>query len=171
MGRSGRFCDIGTGGGFPGLPLGILSQRPGILLDSVKKKAAAVQSFIDRMELGNLQAKGMRSEELALKEGASFETVVARAVSSLSVVEELATPLLSMGGQLIAMRGTESQEQIDAGMRAAEKLGLSLVSTREFSIGDEKSRYKRSIFVFEKTRESRVKVPRRPGMAVKHPLA
>jgi 16S rRNA (guanine527-N7)-methyltransferase len=165
----GRFCDIGTGGGFPGLPLGIVSGRPGILLDSVKKKAKAVDEFINALGLsGTLQSRGMRSEELALEMPASFSCVVARAVSSLAAVEELACPLLEFGGSLIAMRGTEIAEDLEAASAAADVLGLELVEQRSFSIGD--GRASRSVYRYQRVRESQKKLPRRPGMAQKKPL-
>lgn len=165
----GEFCDLGTGGGFPGIPLGIASGRQGVLLDSVKKKAVAVQGFIDTMGLdGQLEACGLRSEELAEDCPGRFQTVVVRAVSSLPAVEELATPMLAMGGRLIAMRGTETDEQVEQGSRAAEMLGLDLVSSREFDIGDGAAH--RSVYLFERVREPEMKLPRRVGLAQKRPL-
>ena len=167
----GRFCDIGTGGGFPGLPLGIVSGAPGVLLDSVKKKAAAVQGFIDELGLSSqLEALGLRSEELALEQPESFDVVVARAVSSLNVVEELATPLLKPDGVLIAMRGTESEDQLEYASHAATKLGLSLESSRKSTVGPADTSVSRSVYVYRKTGESQIKLPRRPGMATKKPL-
>ena len=164
----GEFCDIGTGAGFPGLPLGIVSGRHGVLLDSLKKKAAAVQMFIQKLGLDSqLEACGMRSEELALERPASFQTVVARAVSSLAAVEELASPLLACKGHLLAMRGVESSDDEKMALRASEKLGLELVSAEKFTIGG--GRYERSVYIFEKVGEPIVKLPRRPGMAQKRP--
>jgi 16S rRNA (guanine527-N7)-methyltransferase len=166
---SGRFCDIGTGGGFPGLPLGIVFGRPGVLLDSVKKKAQAVDEFIRTLGLSDsLQARGIRSEELALEAPASFSCVVARAVSSLAAVEELACPLLEMGGSLIAMRGTEKSEDLEAASAAADVLGLEFMEERHFTIGDDRAA--RSVYRFERVRESQKKLPRRPGMAQKKPF-
>lgn len=166
----GPFCDIGTGGGFPGIPLAIATGRPAVLLESVKKKARAVKGFVEELGLGSRVAcVGSRSEEYALDEGAgAFSVVVARAVSSLPVVEELAAPLLAPGGRFLAMRGTETAEQERAGASAADKLGLTLVKKREFTIGEQG--FRRSIYVFERTGEPHVKVPRRPGMAQKRPL-
>lgn len=168
----GEFCDIGTGGGFPGIPLGIASHKRGVLLDSVKKKARAVQEFIEDLGLeGSLQCFGKRSEEFAREQGERFSCVIARAVSALPVVEELATPLLKRGGRLIAMRGTEPVEEQERALLAAAKLGLEFVRKREFEIGDVGERYQRSLYVFERRGGAQVALPRRPGMAVKKPLA
>jgi 16S rRNA (guanine527-N7)-methyltransferase len=169
MHSSGEFCDIGTGGGFPGLPLAIASGRKGILLDSVKKKAMAVQEFVEELSLtGQVQALGMRSEELCAERFGEFDTVVARAVDKLSVVEEYASPLLASGGYLIAMRGTESLEDEKAAQIASEQLGLQMIEKRAFSLGPDE--VARSVYVFEKNGSPSIKLPRRPGMAHKKPL-
>lgn len=167
---SGKYLDIGTGAGFPGIPLGITTDRKGVLLDSVKKKAVAVQGFIDELGLDSrLEATGMRSEELAQEHPGSFGVVTARAVSSLPAVEELASPLLCKGGHLIAMRGIDSAEDIDLAKKAAKILGLTLVERREFTIGPD-GEYTRSVCIFEKTGKPSLKLPRHPGYASKRPL-
>lgn len=169
MHSAGTFCDIGTGGGFPGLPLGIASHRQGVLLDSVKKKALAVQEFIDELGLvDQLQARGMRSEELCVELPECFDTVIARAVDKLSVVEEYASPLLAPGGHLVAMRGTEAPEDLKAAQAASEQLGLELVGRRVFTIGPDE--VLRSVYVYRKVGPSSIKLPRRPGVAHKKPL-
>lgn len=169
MHSSGEFCDIGTGGGFPGLPLAIASGRKGILLDSVKKKALAVQEFVEELSIaGQVQALGMRSEELCAERFGEFDTVVARAVDKLSVVEEYASPLLASGGHLIAMRGTESLGDEKAAQIASEQLGLQMIEKRAFSLGPDE--VARSVYVFEKNGSPSIKLPRRPGMAHKKPL-
>ncbi len=164
----GEFLDIGTGGGFPGVPLAIASNRTGVLIDSVQKKARAVQEMIEELGLDNqIQAQGMRSEDLALETGERFTTVVARAVSSLPVVMELATPLLVPGGELIALRGKEDEVDIEEINKVSEKLGLELVSKRHIYISET---YERTIYVFKKVSQAMIKLPRRNGMAQKRPL-
>lgn len=165
----GNFLDIGTGAGFPGVPLGITSGKSGVLLDSVKKKATAVDEFLDQLGLkAQLSTCGLRSEELAQKQPESFDIVIARAVSSLPAVEELATPLLKMRGKLIAMRGIDDSEAIAKSEEAARLLGLDLTDRKEFEIGGGK--YHRSLCVFEKVSKPKIKLPRHPGYASKRPL-
>lgn len=165
----GVFLDIGTGGGFPGVPLAVASGKEFTLLDSVKKKAAATKRIVHRLGLdGKVHVRDVRSEELACEMGEAFDGVVMRAVSSLAVCEELATPLLKAGGKLFLLKSEISDEEMQDGKQATEILGLSLLHMRTCSIGDEKA--KRVIFVFEKTGEASIKLPRRPGMAVKRPL-
>ena len=166
---TGKFLDIGTGAGFPGIPLGITTGRKGTLLDSVKKKVIAVDEFIKQLGMEDqLDATGLRSEELAQQVGAKYGVVTARAVSSLPAVEELAAPLLIKGGKLIAMRGIDTQEDIDQAKKAAKILGLKLVDRREFTIGG--GEFTRSVCVFEKVGKPQIKLPRHPGYASKKPL-
>ena len=166
--QDGLFLDIGTGGGFPGVPLAIASGRTGVLIDSVQKKARAVQEMIDELNLSNvIQVRGIRSEELALEVGEKFHTVIARAVSSLPTVLELATPLLVSHGEFSALRGKENERSIEEGNRIAEKLGLEMISSRHLYIGET---YERNILVFKKVGKPTIKLPRRNGMAQKKPL-
>lgn len=164
----GEFLDIGTGGGFPGVPLAIASNRTGVLIDSVQKKARAVQEMIEELGLNNqIQARGTRSEELALEVGERFTTIIARAVSSLPAVMELAAPLLVMDGELIALRGKEDEVDLETIDTIAEKLGLETTSKRHIYISET---YERTIYVFKKVSQAMIKLPRRNGMAQKRPL-
>ena len=166
--QEGNFLDIGTGGGFPGVPLAIATGRTGVLIDSVQKKAKAVQEMIDKLDLGDqIKVRGLRSEDLAREVGERFTTVIARAVSSLPVVMELATPLLLPEGELIALRGKEEEQTPEQLEEVAEKLGLELVSKRHIYISEV---YERNIYVYRKTRPTRIKLPRRNGIAQKKPL-
>lgn len=164
----GPFIDIGTGGGFPGVPLAIASGRKGILLDSVKKKAAAVNELIHEIDFQNqIEAVGLRSEEYALAVGEAFETAVVRAVSTLPAILELAAPLLIQGGVVIALRGKETNESIDNVNCIAHKLGLQFQSSRSFLLDDT---YERTMCVYKKVDDPEIKLPRRNGMAQKRPL-
>ena len=166
--RDGLFLDLGTGGGFPGLPLGIVSERQGILLDSTIKKANAVNRFIEELGLSNqLKSIGMRSEELAKEYGERFSVVIARAVSSLEVLEEYSVPLLEMNGLLVAMRGNDSKEEIERANKVAEILGMELIETRTFNL---ENVFSRSVYVYKKVSQPSIELPRRPGMALKKPL-
>lgn len=166
----GEFLDIGTGAGFPGLPIAITTGRKGMLLDSVKKKATAVREFVSCLGLDSqISVIGQRSEDLAKAKPNSFGIVLARAVSSLPAVEELATPLLMNKGVLIVMRGKDSAEDIELGIKAADLFGLKLINREVFNIG-ENNEYSRSVCVFQKVHKSKIKLPRQSGFASKKPL-
>ena len=164
-----RFVDIGTGGGFPGIPLAICSSSHGTLIDSVKKKTVAVNSFIESLGLPNTcECLDVRAEELAQQHPEEYSCVVARAVAPTNVLIEYATPLLSKGGRLIVSKGRPDQIEEDEAARAAEICGMSIVSRETFDLPESKGT--RTITVIRKDGEATVKLPRRPGMATKRPL-
>lgn len=166
---TGAMLDIGTGAGFPGIPLAVMTGRGGLLIDSVGKKAAAVQEFLRVLGLdGRLQARQERAEELALKERGQYAVVVARAVSQLNTLVEYATPLLKKGGRLVVTKGNLTPEERTAGEAAATICGLRNVSRETFELPQGLGH--REILTFEKFRGSQVKLPRKTGMAQHHPL-
>jgi 16S rRNA (guanine527-N7)-methyltransferase len=108
------FLDIGTGGGFPGIPIGIM--RPdtkGILVDSTKKKIDAVKEFIDKLKLGNLTAENYRveSDEFINKYKESFDLVVSRATVPLIILLRYALPLMKQKAFLMALKGGALDEE------------------------------------------------------------
>ncbi len=166
--EDGPFLDIGTGGGFPGVPLAIASDRTGVLIDSIAKKAHAVEEMVHELGIEKqIYVHAIRSEDFALEHARQFSTVVSRAVAALPVVEEFACPFLSNGGRFIAMRGKLNQTDLDASLKAAEIFGLELESKRHFLLND---LYERNILIFIKTKESKISLPRRNGMAQKRPI-
>lgn len=168
-GPVGDVLDIGTGGGFPGVPLAMASGRRTTLLDSVAKKAAATQRALDETGFHGARTLAVRAEDLAQTEPGRFSVVVARAVAPLPALLELAVPLLCAGGRLVALKGDPLPQELDAGRVVAEMLGMSLVEARRVVLpsGGES----RTILAYVKTGESRVRLPRRVGMAQKRPLA
>lgn len=117
--------DIGSGAGFPGIPISIA--RPDIrvvLIDSLKKRVLFLQEVIDALSL-NCVAMHMRAEDAAREEAfrARFDLATARAVAGLSVLMELSLPFLSVGGRLIAYKGPSVNEELVAARRASAVLG------------------------------------------------
>ncbi len=165
----GTLVDIGTGGGFPGVPLVLASGRTGVLVDSVAKKAAAVQEWVSDSSLGDfVEVVAMRSEDLAKQRGSLATVVVARAVAPLPTLVELASPLLTSGGRLVALKAAISPDELRSGLRAAERCGMVHRGTRSVSVPQ--SGEARTILVFERSGAAKVRLPRRNGMAQKHPL-
>lgn len=163
----GKAVDIGTGGGFPGLPLAICGVAQWTLVDSVAKKAAAVQEFIQALGLqGRARALGMRSEELARQERGSYGLAVARAVADSAVLIEYSTPLLADDGTLIIYKAKPEPAELEQAARAAEICGLELVSRETF----ESKSYSRELYIYKRAREAQIQLPRRDGMATKRPL-
>ena len=166
----GEFIDLGTGAGYPGIPLAIISEKKGTLLDSVKKKALCVQEFTNMLSLNRqLNVINLRSEELAAEKKCSYSVAVARAVTQLVSLMELSSPLLKDGGLLLAMKGNCSIEEETSATKAEKITGLSLIDKEKFFIG--KENIHRSLYIFKKTSKPTIKLPRRNGMAERKPLA
>lgn len=167
---AGRMLDIGSGGGFPGVPLAVATSRAADLLDSVGKKATAVAGILEELGLQDqICALAGRAEDLAAHKPAYYSVVVARAVSALPCLVELASPLLTKGGCLVALQGKLTQDDLARGDAVAALTGMRRVSKRELALPEGEER--RVIVVYERAGRSSTKLPRRIGLAQHHPLA
>ena len=113
MGRGARLLDIGSGGGFPVLPLAIA--RPDLhitSIDAVNKKILFQRHIIRLLKISSVEALHVRAEDLALKHGSFYDFVTSRAVSNLMAFIELATPFLSEEGKAISMRGADGEQEV-----------------------------------------------------------
>jgi 16S rRNA (guanine527-N7)-methyltransferase len=109
-----NFLDIGTGGGFPGIPLAIVRpELKGVLVDSTTKKIDAVKEFIDKLKLGNVKAENMRveSDEFKEKYANTFDLVVSRATVPLIILFRYAIPLIKDKAYLAAIKGGDLDEE------------------------------------------------------------
>ncbi|MDZ4063181.1 MAG: 16S rRNA (guanine(527)-N(7))-methyltransferase RsmG [Coriobacteriia bacterium] len=166
----GLCVDLGSGAGFPGIPLSLATGRRFLLLESVRKKAEFLLRMASMLGIaGQVEVAALRAEELALSRPGEFAAVTARAVSELPALVELAAPLLSEGGVLISMKGVPSPLEIERGDQAAALVGMRRSSFRELELPGK--REKRSIVVYEKGVKTLRDLPRRPGRAQKKPLA
>lgn len=165
----GGVLDLGTGGGVPGVPVCIATGRPGVLLDSVGKKARAVNAILTEQGIHDVVAVHERAEEHALSHRQAYAVVTARAVSELPALVELASPLLMPGGRLVALKGSPSAEEIERGRQAARQVGMQEISLRTVQLpgGDER----RCIVAYERCGTSRIRLPRKTGAAQRTPLA
>ena len=163
-----RLIDIGTGAGFPGIPLAVYTGLDTTLLDSVGKKIKAVSEFVEALSLDNVTAVSSRAEEFARDNAGAFDIVVARAVSELRVLIEYASPLLAKNGLLIASKGSISDQERDESKRAEKICGLELVRKDEFELPGDNGH--REVYVYAKVRKPAIKLPRNTGMAKHKPL-
>ncbi len=167
---AGAICDIGTGGGFPGVPLAILTDRTCVALDSVGKKATAVNAILAEQGIqSTCRALPERAESHARRRPGGYAVVTARALAPLPSVVELAAPLLAPEGTLVAYKGAPTEEELKAGDRVAKMVGLRRISTRKLNLagGDER----RTIICYRRVDRSSVALPRREGSAQHDPLA
>lgn len=167
----GEYCDMGCGGGFPGVPLAVASGRKTTLIDSRNKKIEAVKQAISKAgcdKFADFYCKAARVEDFAKEQARRFSVVSARALSSLPTLLELASPLLKTGGHLVCLKGQVDEEELAWAKSIEKKCGMAFLSEREFLLSDNETH--RVIYVFEKVGEPSVKLPRRVGMAQKKPL-
>ena len=164
----GLYGDLGSGAGYPGIPLAIASGRKTVLVDARKKKMDAVGEIVKQLGLSNqIETYSGRAELLARSRRSEFSALTARALSKISILMELASPLLKKGGRLICYKSHIDETEFEHALDIQNMLGMKEVSDREFELGDE---YARRIVVFEKVGESKIKLPRLEGQAQKNPL-
>lgn len=165
----GAFVDVGTGAGYPGIPLAIVTERKGVLVDSVKKKAAAVGEFVRELGLqGQVEVASSRAEELGRARRGRYAIVTARAVAQTNVLVEYAAPLLRKGGRLVVAKARPSDDEIQTAGRAARVCGLQLVSRETFELPGDRGH--REVLSYEKVGNPAIRLPRATGMAQHHPL-
>lgn len=165
---SGLFGDLGSGAGYPGIPLAIATGRKTMLIDARKKKMDAVNTIIGQLGLSDqISVYAGRAELLARTQSKRYAALTARALSRLSVLLELASPLLNNGGILICYKAQLSDDELEDAESILSLVGMNLVSDRGFMLGEE---YQRRIITFKKIAEPRIKLPRQEGMAQRNPL-
>lgn len=160
---TGRILDIGTGAGFPGVPLSICTGNENItLLDSSRKKIEFVKNACAKLGI-NVKTLNARAEDLSSNQRDSYDYIVSRAVAELRILIEIAIPLLKKGGVFFAYKRNSESELMNAG-GAIEKLGAELIRTYDTGIEDH------VILCFEKKRETDKKYPRRYAQIKSKPL-
>ena len=161
--------DVGTGAGFPGMPLKIL--EPSIrmtLLDSLGKRITFLQEVCDDLGLTDVQCVHARAEEFAAEHRQSFDFAVSRAVANLSMLCELCLPLVKPGGYFLSMKSVESNEELNAAKRAIQTLGGQVKRTADYQIPGTDVTH-RVIFI-KKVAETPKKYPRPFAKIKKNPL-
>ncbi len=168
---SKRFIDIGTGGGFPGIPLKIVKDDINItLLDSLKKRVKFLDKVINKLDLKYIEAIHGRAEEMGKNEEyrQQFDIAVSRAVASLNILSEYCLPFVKVGGYFIAMKSTDIEDEIKESESAINTLGGKIVQNKNIKIPCSDIVHK--LVIIEKTSDTPSKYPRRPGKPKKKPL-
>ncbi|MBQ7380054.1 MAG: 16S rRNA (guanine(527)-N(7))-methyltransferase RsmG [Clostridia bacterium] len=171
--QNATLLDVGTGGGFPTLPLAVA--RPDLsitAIDSTAKKIAHVQATAKKFNLTNVTALSGRAEDLAktnMRE--SFDAVTARAVSELRILCEITLPFVALGGTFVAMKGASGQKELEDARCAIHKLGGRLTDTYKFTLKDENgNQEERFIFIIRKIAPTPNNFPRQYAQILKIPL-
>jgi 16S rRNA (guanine527-N7)-methyltransferase len=166
-----NIADVGTGAGFPGLPLKILFPRPRLLLiEPTTKKTTFLHHIICQLELENVEVLNSTAEEAAhlslYRE--QFALVLSRAVALLPVVVELALPFCRVGGTFIAQKKGEVEHEIDNAKQAIATLGGKSRETRKIELSEfADTRY---LIIIDKISPTPDKYPRRPGVPRRRPI-
>lgn len=164
----GPIVDIGSGAGFPGVPLAICTHRRVVLLESSRKKAAFLSDVTGRLGLDALVA-AERAEEWAAREGGNAPVAVARAVAALPALVELARPILVDEGAFVALKGAPERDELERADAAAALCGFGPGDVVECHVPGLEAR--RTLVIFHVQAPPRIALPRRTGLAQKRPLA
>ncbi len=169
--RDEELIDVGSGGGFPGVPLAIL--RPDLrvtLVEASQKKAGFLERLRERLELENVTVVTGRAEEVGRQAGhrERYGIAVARAVAPLAVLWEYLLPLVYAGGAAVAQKGPGVTKELAEGARAARALGGGEAEIRRFTLP--RGAGERHVVVVRKVAGTPRQYPRRPGVPAKKPL-
>lgn len=167
--KSLQVIDVGTGAGFPGIPLKIAFPNLKItLMDSLNKRILFLQDVIDELELTGIETVHARAEELARQKEyrEKFDLSVSRAVANLSTLEEYCLPFTKVGGQFISYKSGEIEEEVAQSENACKILGGNIKEVYKFDLGNQK----RSFVVIDKWKNSPKAYPRKAGTPGKQPL-
>jgi 16S rRNA (guanine527-N7)-methyltransferase len=162
--------DIGTGAGFPGLPLKIL--RPELqltLVESIAKKATFLRHMVDTLGLTNVEIVVARAEAAARDpaQRERYDVAVARAVAELRVLAEYCLPLCRIGGRFLAPKGARIEDELQAALPAITQLGGRLVAIEPVELPELEPR---TLVIIEKIIPTPQQYPRAPGIPAKRPL-
>lgn len=161
--------DMGTGAGFPGIPIACTTDLNVGMIDSVGKKVNVVNAIIDQLDLSNARDVHERVESFGSSHKSSFDYVVARALAPLPILLEYARPFLKQHGSLVVSKGDPHEDELAACASAASILGFKLQNRDDFELPRRLGH--RSLFVFEAYKPSSIRLPRQIGAARKNPLA
>ena len=169
--ENSTLADVGTGAGFPGIPLKIL--RPDMkitLVDSLNKRIKFLNEVIEKLNLKDIVTVHSRIEDFGKSKNyrENFDYVTARAVANLAVLSEYLIPIAKIGGKCLCMKGNNVEEEITSGKKAIDVLGGKIEIIDEFLLPD--SDISRNIIVITKAKNTPARFPRKAGLPSKEPL-
>lgn len=170
--EAAKFIDIGSGGGFPGVPLKIVfPETSATLVESTGKKAAFLSHLVQTLGLEGVHILGDRAETLGQRSDLreAFDLVLCRAVAKLPTVVELTLPYCRIGGLVVLHKGSDAQKELALSRIAIQRLGGRFRDVWRVNLSGLDT--KKYLVVIEKVLDSPAEYPRRPGMPAKRPLS
>lgn len=167
--QNSTVVDVGSGAGFPAIPLKIV--RPDLkiyMVDSLNKRINFLNSVIKELNLQNTYAFHDRAEDFAVKNREKFDVAVARAVASLNTLSEYLLPLVKVGGRAVIYKSTKLEEEIEESREAISVLGAKIDSIEKFVIEEEN--LERNILVLSKISQTPKKYPRNKNQPKLNPI-
>lgn len=164
-----KILDMGTGAGFPGVPLNIaFPENEIVLADSLNKRILFLQEVIEKLELSNMVAIHARAEELARNKSyrEKFDLCVSRAVANLSTLSEYCIPFVKEGGVFISYKAGEIEEEVNQAKKAISLLGGQTEDVFKFDLYEQK----RSFVIIRKVKRTPGQYPRKAGTPSRIPL-
>lgn len=166
-----RIIDVGTGAGFPGIPLKIVKPALSLtLMDSLNKRITFLQEVVKTLKLENIELIHARAEELARtkEHREQYDIAVSRAVAPLNVLLEYLVPFLKVGGEAICMKAASIEKETEEGNKALEVLNCEIKEKKEFYLVD--TDIQRTILVIEKKKQTKECYPRKAGTPKTKPI-
>lgn len=171
MNSINSIIDIGSGAGFPGIPIKILFPHINItLLDSLNKRINFLNLVINELKLDNICAVHARAEDLArdVKYREQYDLVVSRAVANLSSLSELCLPFAKVGGKFVSYKSEKAKEELELAKNAISIMGGHVANINSISLSN--SEYSRNLILIDKNKNTPMKYPRKAGMPIKKPI-
>ena len=165
-----RVLDLGTGAGFPGIPLKIAKKDLDVtLLDSLKKRIDFLNETIEDMGLEGIRGIHARAEELSRKDDyrEAFDLVTSRAVANLATLYEYCLPFVKVGGYMVAMKGPDIEGELKEGQAALKALGGELVEVKKVDLPQD---IEHTLVLVKKVKATPKKYPRAGGKPRKNPI-
>lgn len=170
--NASRIVDIGTGAGFPGVPLAVFSpDKNFLLIDSSQKKLKVIDEITDLLGIRNVKTLHIRAEDAGQIEEyrEKFDICVSRAVSSLNVLAEWCLPLVKKNGTFVSYKGGKAGQELEDAKKAIQILGGKVDRVEKADLSSEDADNHMLIYI-NKVKNTPKKYPRKPGIARKNPL-
>ena len=167
--KNATVIDIGTGAGFPGIPLKILRNDLKItLLDSLQKRINFLNNLIEILGLSNIKAFHGRAEDFVANKREKYDYAVSRAVANLATLSEYMLPYVKVGGKAIMYKGNKLQDELQAGENAIKILGGETEKIEKYYLAEEESN--REVLIIKKIKPTNKKYPRGKNLPKTKPL-